>query len=280
MQIKKRYLLLVTTGILTLIVTGVALAIVQPVKAQCGSQASSCKNCHEVQAKDPVNNDGTGWHKAHAFGDFCYICHAGNNQATDKAAAHTGMVSPLADVKASCAQCHPNDLDARAQVYASALGVKVGTGSSAPAATPAPTDPSAATTPAAVSQQPATQQASLAPNDQNIIDYVQRYNANVLGENPINWGNVILLIMIGAMAIGGGSLVLHREGFVRVSFKETKPVEGEYPTDVVNMIPDIAKLKPNARKALRRLLEKPEATAEVLTSIDKLTEVDPTQKKE
>ena len=280
MQIKKRYLLLVTTGILTLIVTGVALAIVQPVKAQCGSQASSCKNCHEVQAKDPVNNDGTSWHKAHAFGDFCYICHAGNNQATDETAAHTGLVSPLTDVKASCAQCHPNDLDARAQVYASALGVKVNTGSSAPAATPAPTNTSAATTPAAVSQQPAAQQASLVPNDQNIVDYVQRYNANVLGENPINWGNVILLIMIAAMAIGGGTLVLHREGLVRISFKETKPIEGEYPADVIGMVPDIAKLKPNARKALRRLLEKPEATAEVLTSIDKLTEVDPTKKKE
>ena len=109
-------------------VTGIALVTVQPVKAQCGSQASSCKNCHEVQAKDPVNNDGTSWHQSHAFGDFCYICHAGNNQATDKVAAHTGMVSPLADVKASCAQCHPNDLQARAQVYATKLGVQIGAG--------------------------------------------------------------------------------------------------------------------------------------------------------
>ena len=50
-------------------------------QAQCGSQASSCKNCHEVQAQDPVNNDGTGWHQSHAFGDFCYLCHAGNNQS-------------------------------------------------------------------------------------------------------------------------------------------------------------------------------------------------------
>jgi hypothetical protein len=91
---------------------------------------------------------------------------------------------------------------------------------------------------------------------------------------------VILLIMIGAMAIGGGTLVLNREGLVRISFKETKPVQGEYPADVVSMVPDIARLKPNARKALRRLLEKPEATAEVLTSIDKLTEVDPTKKKD
>ena len=62
--------------------------------AQCGSQASSCKNCHEVQAQDPVNNDGTAWHGDHAFGDFCYLCHAGNNQSMDQAEAHAGMVPP------------------------------------------------------------------------------------------------------------------------------------------------------------------------------------------
>ncbi|MCB8981602.1 MAG: hypothetical protein H6657_29695, partial [Ardenticatenaceae bacterium] len=60
----------------------------QTANAQCGSSASSCKNCHEVQAVDPVNNDGTSWHEAHAFGDFCEFCHAGNVQATDEAGAH------------------------------------------------------------------------------------------------------------------------------------------------------------------------------------------------
>jgi len=274
MHSKKLHVMLVIAGLLTLIVTGIALLNVQSAKAQCGSQASSCKNCHEVQAKDPVNNDGTGWHQSHAFGDFCYICHAGNNQATDKAAAHTGMVSPLADVKAACAQCHPNDLQARAKVYADKLGVQVGAGSTqAPAAaTPAASNPSATQQPAAASQPQAPQQAGLAPNDQNLVDYVQRYNENVLGEHAINWGNVILLVMIGAFLIGGGGLVLSREGLVKVSFKDTKPITGEYPADVVDMVPNIAKLKPNARKSLRRLLEKPEATAEVLTSIDKLAE--------
>jgi hypothetical protein len=62
----------------------------------------------------PVNADGTGWHQSHAFGDFCYICHAGNNQAKDEAAAHEGMVPPLSDVRAACQQCHVADLDARA----------------------------------------------------------------------------------------------------------------------------------------------------------------------
>ncbi|MEJ2352930.1 MAG: hypothetical protein P8Y03_24345, partial [Anaerolineales bacterium] len=54
----------------TLLAGGVIL-FMQPgrASAQCGSQASSCKNCHEVQGEDPVNNDGTGWHESHAFGD-------------------------------------------------------------------------------------------------------------------------------------------------------------------------------------------------------------------
>jgi hypothetical protein len=277
---KKLHVMLVIAGLLILITTGIALVNVQSAKAQCGSQASSCKNCHEVQAKDPVNNDGTGWHQSHAFGDFCYICHAGNNQATDKVAAHTGMVSPLADIKASCAQCHPNDLQARAQVYAVKLDVQLGAGAapaasgSSSSAAPSPTSAASAAgnTSATPQSAPAAPQAALDPNDKNLVNYVNRYNENVLGEHPTNWGNVILLIMIGALLIGGGALVIGREGLVKVSFKDTRPVEGEYPADVVDMVPNIARLKPSARKSLRRLLEKPEATAEVLTSIDKLTE--------
>ena len=268
MHRKKQFVLLVTAGLLALLVCGVALVITQPAQAQCGSQASSCKNCHEVQAKDPVNNDGTGWHQSHAFGDFCYICHGGNQQATDETTAHAGMVPPLSDIKASCQQCHPNDLQARAQVYASALSVEIGgtTNASDVTPTPAPTEaPASTAAPAA-----APQQASVAPDDGKLVDYVKRYNEDVLGQNSTNWGNVILLVMIGAMVIGGGGLVMHNEHLVNISFHETKPASEEYPADVVDMLPEIAKLKPNARKSLRRLLSKPDATAEVLTSIDKL----------
>ena len=96
--------------------------------AQCGSQASSCKNCHEVQGQDPVNTDGTSWHQSHAFGDFCYLCHAGNSQSMVEADAHIGMVPPLSDVEAGCQSCHPNDLMEKAGVYAAALGVEIGEG--------------------------------------------------------------------------------------------------------------------------------------------------------
>ena len=282
MQRKRWSKIFITAGIAFVAVSGIALAYVQTVYAQCGSQASSCKNCHEVQAKDPVNSDGKPWHQTHAFGDFCYICHGGNNQATDEAAAHTGMVDPLSDVKASCQSCHPSDYQTRAQVYATTLGVTLSQSSataSSSSASPAATAPTATPAPASTtgtqtngSQPVVPQEAGVAPNDKNLVDYVQRYDQNVLGQKPTNWGNVILIVMIAALLIGGGSLVLHREGLVSVSFRDTRPVTGEYPADVVDMVPQIARLKPNARKSLRRLLEKPEATAEVLTSIDKLTE--------
>jgi hypothetical protein len=298
MQHKKLFVMPVIAGILMVIASGIALALTQPahaaqcgsqassVLAQCGSQISSCKNCHEVQEKKPVNNDGTPWHTSHAFGDFCYICHGGNQQATDETLAHTRMVNPLSDIKASCQSCHPSDYQAKAQVYATKLGIQMGSssasgssnGTSAPtaAASAMPASSNTLSTPQPV----AVQQSALAPNNPDLVNYVQRYNENVLGQYPINWGNVILLIMIGALLIGGGALVISREGLVKVSFKDTKPVEGEYPADVVEMVPQIAKLKPNARKSLRRLLEKPDATAEVLTSIDKLTDDKSSGKKE
>jgi len=296
MQHKKLFVMPVIAGILIVIASGIALALTKPahaaqcgaqvssVLAQCGSQVSSCKNCHEVQEKKPVNNDGTPWHTSHAFGDFCYICHGGNQQATDETAAHTGLVSPLSDIQASCAQCHPNDLQARAQVYATKLGVQIGSSSASGSsngtpATTASAAPASSNT-SATPQPVAVQQSALSPNSPDLVNFVQRYNENVLGQYPINWGNVILLIMIGALLIGGGALVISREGLVKVSFKDTKPVEGEYPADVVEMVPQIAKLKPNARKSLRRLLEKPDATAEVLTSIDKLTDDKSSGKKE
>ena len=276
MQHKKLTILLISAGFVTLVITGIALASPQPVKAQCGSQASSCKNCHETQAKDPVNNDGKAWHQSHAFGDFCYICHGGNNQATDETTAHVGLVAPLSDVNASCQQCHPNDLKARAQVYASALGVTVGSGGTASttSATPAPT--TAPTDQAPVSQSlPAAAQAqapALASNDSNLTDYVQRYDETVLGQQPTNWGNVFALALVVALLLGGGFLVNRREGWISISFKEKKPMGKEFPADVVDIASQVAQLKPASRKSLHSLLEKPRATAKFLSAIETLSE--------
>jgi hypothetical protein len=263
MQHKKTTLLFVLTGLMLVFGSGLWLATATPASAQCGSQASSCKSCHEVQAEMPVNGDGTAWHQSHAFGDFCYICHAGNNQAKDKVGAHTGMVPPLSDVKASCQQCHPNDLTERAQVYATKLGVEVGSGTAAPAAGGAA--PLVAAQPVSAA---APVSAEIDYDDPNLVNYAARYDEIVLGKKPINWGNMILLGMIGLVAVGGGGLVVTREKLVKVSFGEVAKAGDEYPAEVVEMLPAIAGLKSNSRKSLKNVLANPKKAEKVLGLMD------------
>ena len=267
MQRKNTALSLFLTGLVIVIVAGFYLTTATPVSAQCGSQASSCKNCHETQAQKPVNADGTSWHQSHAFGDFCYICHAGNNQATDKATAHIGMVAPLADVKTSCQQCHAADLDARAKVYATTLGVTLGSGPSAPASSGG-----AAATPSAPKPAPSAAAAQssnvIVVDDPNTVNYAQNYDEIVLGKESINWGNIVLILMIALMIVGGGGYVMMREKLVKVSFGDTRPVDGEYPADVVEMLPQIAGLKSQARKSLKNVLANPKKVDKVLNLMD------------
>lgn len=267
MQYKKTAFYFLFAGMALVIAASIYLATATPVSAQCGSQASSCKNCHEVQGELSVNADGTGWHQSHAFGDFCYICHAGNNQATDKAAAHEGMVAPLADIKASCEQCHVADLDARAQVYATTLGVAIGSGSSAPASggdvesAPVAANPA----PSTASDQNCNQ---LVVDDPNAVNYAQNYDEIVLGRKPINWGNMLLIGVIALMLIGGGGFIIMREKLVSVKFGDTRKVEGEYPADVVEMLPQIAGLRAKTRKSLKNILDHPKKADKVLDLMD------------
>ncbi len=273
MQNKKMFIIPLAAGILLLLIGGFAFVGVKPAWAQCGSQASSCKNCHEVQGKDPVNNDGPKWHQSHAFGDFCYICHGGNNQAKDETAAHQGMVSPLADVKASCQQCHAADLEARAKVYADILGVQVGSGAAAQA-TAAPA--AAASTESAPGTASAAQTSScnqVVVNDPNAVNYTQNYDQIVLGKQPTNWGNMILLGMIGLLVVGGGGFVITREKLINVKFGDTRKVGEEYPADVVAMLPKIADLKAGARKSLNNVLDSKKAD-KVLDLIDTVVRKD------
>jgi hypothetical protein len=265
MQHKKIAFSFTFAGLVLVITTSIFLLTASPASAQCGSQASSCKNCHEVQGQDPVNADGTGWHQSHAFGDFCYICHAGNQQATDKDAAHQGMEDPLSDIQAACQQCHATDLEARAQVYATALGVEVGSSSAAPASGSSNAAPvSAAAAPAASGQNC----NEIVVDDPNTVNYAQSYDEIVLGKNPVNWGNSILLGMIGLMVVGGGGFVVTREKLINVKFGDTRKVEDEYPTDVVELLPKIAGLKAGTRKSLKNVLDNPKKADKVLNLID------------
>lgn len=169
-------------GALVLLLLMLAPFWTASVQAQCGTQASSCKNCHEVQGKHPVNSKGA-WHTDHAFGDFCEFCHAGNVQAADKTAAHQGLVPWNADVKASCASCHASDYEQRAQTYATALGVQINTGAAG------------ASGAAAGGQISGT--AACAPLGGEEIDYNLLY-AEQIAPPPLvsNWGNLILGVMI------------------------------------------------------------------------------------
>jgi hypothetical protein len=207
----------------------------------------------------PVNSDGTGWHESHAFGDFCYICHAGNQQATDKSAAHEGMVAPLSDIKASCQQCHVDDLEERAQVYATTLGVEIGaggastTGASQTSTSDTGESANEAVAPAAVSA-PIVKEIDV--NDPNLVDYVQRYNEIVLGQKPTNLGNTILWVLILVVVVGGVGFVTINE--VNKALNK-KAVDGTYAPDVVEMLPDIENLKPKTRNALKGVLKSEKA---------------------
>ncbi len=230
MQRRTLYAAVVILGVGVTIASAIALLSVQVASAQCGSQASSCKNCHETQAKDPVNNDGTGWHQSHAFGDFCYICHAGNSQSLDKTAAHTGMVDPMSDVQTACGQCHPNDLQARANVYSAKLGTSANAPATPAAAPSASPTEAAGNAPTATAAAPASvAQPTLAAGDPNLVDYVQRYNQQVLHQEPTNWGNIVLIALVVLLLLAGIFIVNRREGWISVSFTEKKPLEKNSP---------------------------------------------------
>jgi hypothetical protein len=266
----------IATGLLLMAIAFVIL--VPSAEAQCGSQASSCKNCHEVQGQMSVNDKGD-WHVSHAFGDFCEFCHAGNVQAVEADAAHTGMVDPLADVQASCAACHPDDTMEMAEVYAVALGVEVGIGSSGETSGGEPPQGGSATG----EESPGTivdlSQSEIVTED--LIDFNRRYEETVLGVRQVNWGNVILGVMIAVVAVGGGGFVFWNERRLRVEAspideKEEEAIvtpaltiEGVSP-EVSALIPQLEALNPLGRRALAKLLENPEVASDLLFHLSRL----------
>jgi hypothetical protein len=227
MQKKKMFVIMITIGILLVVATGLWLMTAEPVSAQCGSQASSCKDCHEVQGQLSVNADGTGWHVSHAFGDFCYICHGGNTQATDKDVSHTGMVAPMDDVKASCQQCHPKDLEARAIVYATLLGVTPGGLDSAkPTEAPATggkTQP-VECIPAPANNIPVDNAVVLA-QPAYTVDYVEAYNEAVLGTREPNWALIGFITLGVAAIVGLAVFIATKKGWVVVTFEKARKNE-------------------------------------------------------
>ena len=247
--------------------------------AQCGSQASSCKNCHEVKGEDPVNAEGE-WHVSHAFGDFCEFCHGGNVQAVDKDAAHQGLVTPLGDVKANCSSCH-EDYESLAQTYATALGVPIGTsgGSAAP-----PSQPSAPTEPAAPSPDSAPD-AGPAPSGSEIVDYAAEYTSG--GAPQISTGNLVVGGLLVLTIAGGAAFVYWNEKRLRhkqlpISDRGLKPtassaqagivsppsdITSELSPELTKLLPMLQALDPRTLRALRIILSDGRRGEELLQSL-------------
>jgi hypothetical protein len=141
------------------------------------------------------------WHQAHAFGDFCEFCHAGNVQATAQEEAHTGMVAPLGDVKASCQGCHPDDYPQLAQTYAATLDVDLAGGSGPGGGDNATLPTGSNTTGGDIAGCTTGTTAVNPPTGGEAIDYNLLY-AEATTPPPLisNWGNVILVLLILATA--------------------------------------------------------------------------------
>ncbi len=274
---KIRYLIPIFLG--ALLIAGVILfTTATKTNAQCGSQASSCKYCHETEGKDPVNNDGTAWHTQHAQIDACVNCHAGNPQSTDETQAHTGMVPWYSDVKAGCASCHPSDYTQLAQEYATTLGVTLGAaGPTQAAVTPQATEVTTGT----VGTTSSSGGGGIVVSQPGTIDYVQQYQQTVLGVHPINWGDVIVVVLILAVLFGGGAFIYWNERRLRglkgfFTPKAAAPMEGIVPTvegyssEISALLPLIAKLNPMGLHALKRILSNPEQANEMLHALSHL----------
>lgn len=113
--------MLLVVSLVVLAIGAIVLFAPQAVSAQCQDQQPSCCACHATA--HPVANEGA-WHAIHARKECCRACHGGNDRADDKETAHAGMtLHPLHDTYLACHQCHPDDYQQRAEVFAVALHV-------------------------------------------------------------------------------------------------------------------------------------------------------------
>lgn len=185
---KEKRWLLFTVACSAVLVSGLMLTSPKIVEAACGASTSSCKTCHEVQGKLPVNQKGA-WHTQHAFGDFCQACHLGNASETDMTKAHVGVIkNPLTQPDQTCASCHPSDTAARVAKYGGSVVTSAPTSSVATTQTPASAGsstpvPSTAATQTPVASQPSTAATQTPPSANPNFDVID-FNKNF--QSPIS----------------------------------------------------------------------------------------------
>lgn len=121
MSAQKVSQILLLTSLILLAIGLVVLLAPQTAIAQCEDPEPSCCTCHATA--HPVFDQGE-WHAIHARKECCRACHGGNDRTNDKDAAHADMtLHPLQDTYLACHQCHPDDYQQRAEVFAVALHV-------------------------------------------------------------------------------------------------------------------------------------------------------------
>ena len=249
-----------------LLATVVLIAFPRPANAQCGSAASSCKSCHEVQKVMPVNTKGA-WHTAHAFGDFCAFCHSGNTKSKDKTAAHTGMLDPFADIKGGCQSCHPNDYMDRAKKYADELGKTIGAGSG-----------SGATTASGTTTTDAGPCGPAAPTGGQTIDLNKVY-AGLDQKLPNVLGNAILIGLILVVALVLAGLIFYYDkplpraiaAFRQLLVMPVAAPEGVAPRpELGSLLPLLLSSDPGTVRAVTQLLSDRENGPRILKALSHL----------
>jgi hypothetical protein len=124
--------------------------------------------------------------------------------------------------------------------------------------------------------------AGMVVSEPNTIDYVQQYSETVLGKRTVNWGNVIVVLLIAGLLFGGGAFVYWNErrlrglkGFITrkpsaVAVEGIPPVVEGYSSEVTELLPLLARLNPVGRHALKRILEDPDQANALLHSLSHL----------
>jgi hypothetical protein len=264
MRKKHNYIFLLASGIAAIFVF---INSPRSINAQCGSSASSCRSCHEVQKMAPVSTKGA-WHSAHAFGDFCAFCHSGSTKSKEKAAAHVGMVAPLSDVKGACQSCHPSDFMGRAKKYAAVLGKPIGTGT--PAANPPITGSG---------EKPNNVRFGPVPPMGGTIIDLNRVYAGLDRPRPNVIGNAIMIAMILMVALVFAALVFYYEkpvprfvaAFRRLlAMPVPQPESGAVRPAMVSLIPLLESSDPETLRAVTQLLSDRENGPRILKALTNL----------
>jgi len=170
--------------------------------AQCGTKASSCKTCHEVQGKLKSEYPKALATSSIPFGDFCVFCHAGDTKPRQSSRAIKAC-RPTRRLGASCARAHESDCKrARREIRAS-FGCDAGPGSGGSSTPRGPTP----LLPFVAKVARGGSTLDLAGTALFVGSSGLTESQHLPTSQTVNWGNVTLAALALVLSLGGGSLV-------------------------------------------------------------------------